>query len=142
MWDGKWLFSHGQIFSPAKKSFSILFLSKYELFSLGQIFLSATKNISSGQMNGELVFYTQKLVEYKVVLRNVSWLSKHLYSGLFWQLPHIGVFYSISTQLFLHPRFFATNFDFKLFTYLTKAAKMIKAITNEDDLSKNPIQFS
>ena len=46
--DGKWLFSHGIFFSIAKKSFSILFPNKYELFSLRQKFLYGTKNILSG----------------------------------------------------------------------------------------------
>ena len=40
--DGKWLLSHGQFFSTAKKSFSILVPSKYEFFSLGKKFLSET----------------------------------------------------------------------------------------------------
>ena len=39
----KWLFSHEQIFSTAKKSFSILGPSKYDFFSLEQNFLSGTK---------------------------------------------------------------------------------------------------
>ncbi len=35
--DEKWLFSHGQNFSIAKKSFSILFPSKYEQSIFGYI---------------------------------------------------------------------------------------------------------
>ena len=41
--DRKRLFSHGQIFSTAKKSFSIIFPSKYQLFSLGQKISSVEK---------------------------------------------------------------------------------------------------
>ena len=62
--DGKWVFSHGQYFFMAKRSFSIHFIGKYVHFSLGKNFVQADgRGISIYRwhlIHGSTVSFTRK----------------------------------------------------------------------------------